>query len=191
MIQSGSVGGFFGNSTTTNRAICRSPVPTASACLANDFDIVELIGEVEFKVAGRPLMLFADLARNSQADYYFASINPALNSRSGLDNAVAAGFTYGNARAPGSWEVGYLYQRVEKDALMAQWFDSSFGAGATDSSGSVLRVANQIAGNLRFNLTYLLNQTNNAVPASVPIPVARSVFDRDYRRLLLDLNLSY
>lgn len=191
VIQSGAAGGFFGNSTTTNRAVCRSPVPTGAACLANDFNIVELLGELQFKVGGRPLLLFVDLARNGKADFSFASSNPTLNIPSGLNTAASAGFTYGRASAPGSWEVGYAYQKVEKDALFGEWVDSDFGAGSTDSDGSAVRFAYQIARNWRFNLTYLLDQTNNDVATAVTFPVSRNVFDRNYNRLQLDLNLSF
>ena len=129
VVQTGAAGGFFGNSTTTSRAICRAPVATGTACLANDFDIFEVLGEVQFKVAGRPLLLFADYSQNGKADYDFASTNPTLNNPSGLDTAYAAGFTYGRASTPGTWEVGYMYQKVEKDALFGQWIDSDYAVG--------------------------------------------------------------
>jgi Putative porin len=191
VVQSSAAGGFFGNSATTTRAICRAPVATGSACLANDFDVLEVLGEVQFKVAGRPLLLFADYARNAKADYAFASANPTQNIPSGLDSAFAAGFTYGRANTPGTWEVGYMYQKVEKDALFGQWIDSDFASGSTDGDGSAIRLAYQFARNWRFNLSYLMNKTNNDVAAAVTLPSAANVFDRDYQRLQLDLNMTY
>ena len=191
VVQSSGAGGFFGNSTTTNRAICRAPVATGAACLANDFDIVELLGELQLKVAGRPLTLFADYAQNGKAEYAFVSTNTTLNIPSGLDSAYAAGFTYGRASTPGTWEVGYMYQKVEKDALFGQWVDSDFASGSTDGDGSSIRLAYQFARNWRFNLSYLLNKTNNDVATAVTLPTARNVFDRDYKRLQLDLNMTY
>ncbi len=191
VIQTGAAGGFFGNSTTTSRAICRTPVATGTACLANDFDIVEVVGELQLKVAGRPLLLFADFAQNGKADFAFASTNPTLNNPAGLDSAYAVGFTYGRASTPGTWEVGYMYQKVEKDALFGQWIDSDFAAGSTDGDGGSVRLAYQFARNWRFNLTYLMNETNNDVATAVTIPTAQNVFDREYNRLQLDLNMTF
>ncbi|MCC6171964.1 MAG: putative porin [Gammaproteobacteria bacterium] len=188
VIQTGTAGGFFGNSTTTSTAICRSG---QSPCLANDYDVVELLGEVQFKLGSQPLTLFVDYANNGAADYRFVSTNPTANIPPGLDTAYSAGFTYGRASNPRSWELGYVFQKVEKDALFAQWIDSDFAAGATDGNGHAVKLAYAFARNWRFNLTYMLNQTSNDVATAVTIPSARNVFDRDYKRLQLDLNMTF
>ncbi len=186
--QSGAASNFLGNSTTTSAAICRSG---NSPCLANDFDIVEVLGEVQFKVAGRPLTLFADYARNGKADFSNPTTNTSTSIPAGLDTAYAAGVTYGKASAPGSWEIGYVYQKVEKDALFGQWVDSDFAAGTTDASGSAVRFAYAFAKSWRVNVTLFDTQTNNDVAAAVTVPVARNVFDREYRRLQVDLNVAF
>jgi hypothetical protein len=183
-----NVGNAFGNSTTTSAAICRRGI---TACLANDYDVIDVFGEVQMNLAGKPLVLFAEYARNGKADYGFVSANPALNIPSGLDLAYTAGFTYGKASNPGTWEFGYLYQKVEKDALFGQWVDSDFAGGATDGEGSAIKFGYAFARNWRFNLSYMLNKTNNDVAAAVTVPVARTVLDRDYKRLQLDLNMSF
>lgn len=178
--------GSFGNTTTTNAAICRRSVGAGAPCLANDYRIVELLGEYQFNVGEQPLLLFANVAQNTAAEASGTTPN-------GLDSAYAAGFTYGRANAsiPGTWEVGYLYQVIEKDALFAQWIDSDFAAGNTDGGGSALRAAYQFSRNWRFNLTYMLNETNRDVPVTVTVPVTRPIFDRDYRRLQVDFNWTY
>jgi hypothetical protein len=186
--QSSAAGGFFGNSTTTLASICRSGNAT---CLANDFNILEVLGEVQFKVAGRPLVLFADYANNSSADFKNVTTNPTTNIPAGLDTAYAVGFTYGKASNPGTWEFGYVYQKVEKDALFGQWVDSDFASGSTDGDGSAIRGAYAFAKNWKFNFTYFMNKTNNDVAAAVTFPTARNVFDRDYKRLQLDLNMTF
>jgi hypothetical protein len=191
VFQSGGAGGFFGNSTTTNRAICRSVVAAGAACLANDFDVLELVGEWQIRIANQPLLVYGNYAQNGKADFAFASTNPTLNIRDGLDTAYALGFQYGRASAPGSWEFGYMFQKVEKDALFGQWVDSDFAAGATDGDGSSVRFAYQFSRNWRANLTYLINKTNNDVATAVTFPTARDVFDRDYKRLQLDLNMTF
>jgi len=183
-IQSGSVGAYFGNSTGSGAAVCRTGVVGATGtCLADDFDVLELLGEWQFKLADRPLLLYANLARNTAAKF----------QPQGLDTAYAVGFNYGRAVAsiPGSWEFGYLYQKVEKDALFAQWIDSDFAAGNTDGGGNAFRMAYQISPNARVNVAYYLSETNLDVPVAVTIPVPATVRGRDYDRLQLDVNWTF
>ena len=189
--------GAYGNTTTTSAAVCRRAVYSSaggvSPCLANDYDIVELLGEYQFNVGSQPLTLYANLARNLKADFGVTSSTPSSNVPVGLDTAYSFGFNYGraNANLPGSWEVGYLYQKVEKDALFAQWIDSDFAAGNTDGSGSAFRAAYQLSRNWRFNLSYMMNQTNLDVPAAITVPPGSSGKGRGYDRLQVDLNWTY
>jgi len=183
-IQSGSVGAYFGNSTGSGAAVCRTGVVGATGtCLADDFDVLELLGEWQFKVADRPLLLYANLARNTAAKF----------QPQGLDTAYAVGFNYGGAVAsiPGSWEFGYLSQKIEKGALFAQWIDSDFAAGNTDGGGNAFRMAYQISPNARVNVAYYLSETNLDVPVAVTIPVPATVRGRDYDRLQLDVNWTF
>jgi len=189
----GNAANAFGNTTTTSAAVCRRGI---ASCLLNDYDIVELIGELQFNVAGRPLLLFADFAQNQKADAGIVSAVPTSNVPAGLDTAWSAGFTYGRASNPRSWEIGYLYQKIEKDALFGQWVDSDYGSGVTDVDGSAFRFAYAFARNWRFNLTYFVDRTNVDVPVSVTVPgtspaVTRVISGRDYNRLQLDLNVTF
>ncbi|MBU6377862.1 MAG: putative porin [Gammaproteobacteria bacterium] len=185
--------GAYGNSTTTSTAICRRAVASGGACLANDYNVIELLGEYQFKVGEQPLLVYANVARNMAADYSIVTTSPSTTIPGGLDTAWAVGFNYGRANAsiPGTWQIGYLYQIVEKDALFAQWIDSDFAGGSTDGGGSALRAAWQMSRNVRFNLTYMLNDTNRDVAAAVTVPTARNLFNRHYRRLQVDFNWTY
>lgn len=185
--------GSFGNSTTTNTAICRRAVATGVSCLANDYNVIELLGEYQLNIGEQPLLVYANVAKNTAADYAISTTSTATTIPKGLDTAYAIGFNYGRANAtiPGTWEIGYLYQMVEKDALFGQWIDSDFAAGNTDGGGSALRAAWQFSRNGRFNVTYMLNNTNRDVAAAVTVPTSRNVFDRDYRRLQVDFNYTY
>ena len=185
--------GSYGNSTTTNAAICRRAVATGGSCLANDYNVIELLGEYQFNIGEQPLLLYANVAKNTAANYSITTTSSATTIPSGLDTAYAIGFNYGRANAtiPGSWEIGYLYQMIEKDALFAQWIDSDFAAGSTDGGGSALRAAWQFSRNGRFNVTYMLNETNRDVAAAVTLPTTRNIFGRDYQRLQVDFNFTY
>lgn len=188
-------GSAFGNTTTTGAA-CARAVAASTACLASDFDIVEAFADLTATVGGRPLRIFADVARNTAAE-----VNPVTGEK--LDTALAVGASYGAANAaPRSWELGVTWQRIEKDSLFGQLVDSDFGDGNTDADGFVIRGGYTLARNCTLNATLFLNQLSNDVPQTVtvfngatPDPfdtiAIPGVFDRDYKRLQLDLNFRF
>jgi hypothetical protein len=196
---SASSSGFgpFGNTTTTSLSTCRRAVVggsgVVSPCLANDYDILEFSAEQQFTLGSQPLLVFANVARNLKADFGVTGGVPAQSVPSGLDTAFAIGFNYGRADAmiPGSWELGYLYQSVEKDALFGQWIDSDFASGNTDGRGGAVRGAWQIARSWRINATYMFNETNVDIPAVIILPVGVSGTARRYDRLQVDLNWAF
>jgi hypothetical protein len=136
-----------------------------------DYDILHAIAQYERPVlGGLPLTAFAQYARNADAEF---------------DTAWATGVMLGRAGKPRTWEVGALYQTIEKDALFGQWVDSNFGAGLTDSRGWVLRAIYAPATNMTLNATYFLNDLH--LDGSSPTQPR----DRDYRRLQLDANFRF
>jgi hypothetical protein len=173
VVQSGSAGGFFGNTTKTVGCV------GVTTCLANEFEVRNALAEVTTVFAGQPVVLFVDWAENTKA--------------AKLNKAIAYGVTLGKASLPNSWEVGVVSQKVEKDALFGQWIDSDYAAGNTDGDGYTLRGAYQLAKNWKLNVAYHMNETNNDVPAIVAVSSTafRQVYDRDYKRLQLDLNYAF
>jgi len=172
VVQSGSAGGFFGNST-------KMGCVGAATCLSNKFEVRNVLAEVTTVVADYPVVAFVDWAENTKA----AKFNKAL----------AYGVTLGKASLPNSWEVGVVSQKVEKDALFGQWIDSDYAAGNTDGDGYTLRGAYQVAKNWKLNVAYHMNETNNDVPlfAIVAGSSVVEVYDREYNRLQLDLNYTF
>jgi Putative porin len=187
-------GSSFGNTTTTTG--CARAVPAGTACLLSDFDIIEGSADLTASIGGKPLRFFIDYAQNLEAE-----VNPVAHEA--LDTAYAAGIQYNAASAvKGTWEVGLLYQKVEKDALFGQLFDSDFGDGNTDTKGIVIKGGYTIARNWTINGTLFLNELANDVPQTVTVfnenttPPYDSrnitgVYDRDYKRLQLDLNFKF
>ena len=96
---------------------------------------------------------------------------------------------YGRASDPRSWEIGYFYQLLEKDALFGQFIDSDFGAGNTDARGSVVKLGYAPARNWTINAWYHFGETN--IDSSANISGVGQVFDRDYERLQLDMNFRF
>jgi outer membrane murein-binding lipoprotein Lpp len=178
-------GNAFGNTTTTSAAICRPGVinGTSTACIANDFNVVEVLGELTTQLWGKPFTFVADYAKNNKANFTGGPTSP-----SGLDTAYAAGFQVGRVTTANTWELGYLYQKIENDALYGQWVDSDFGGGSTGSKGHVFKAGYGFGKNFRINGTYFLNDTNIAVPFTVS---GAPRFDRAYRRYQLDLNVTF
>jgi putative porin len=190
-------GSSFGNTTTTSTAVCSRTLPANTPCLLSDYNIMELFGDLTVSVGGKPLRFFADYAKNDAAE-----INPAANDK--LDTAYSAGVSFGAASAAkGTWEVGLLYQQVEKDALFGQLLDSDFGDGNTDTKGFALRGGYTVARNWTLNATLFMNELSNDVPQTVTVfntatptipydtVALPPVFDRDYKRLQLDLNFRF
>ena len=131
-----------------------------------------------------------------------AEVNTVAGEK--LDTAYAAGLTLGAASAnKGTWEVGLLYQTIEKDSLFGQLLDSDFGDGNTDTKGYVIRGGYTVARNWTVNATLFLNELSNDVPQNVTVfndattnlpydsTVIANVFDREYKRLQLDLNFRF
>jgi len=172
-------GSSNGNTTATTAALCSVGV---SPCLRYDFTQTELFGEFATALGRLPLSAHADWFKNDDAD-------------NGLDTAYSVGVLLGKAGDPGTWELGYVYQHIEKDALYAQYIDSDFGGGNTDAEGSIIKGAYAFAKNWTLNLTYFLNKTNIDVATTlsgVPgLASATQIRDRDYKRLQVDLNWKY
>ena len=189
-------GNSFGNTTTTSAAVCNRTLAVGTACLLSDFDILQGFADLTATVGGQPLRVFLDYARNTAAE-----VNPVAGEK--LDTALAFGVGYGLASAvKGTWEIGALYQQIEKDALFGQLLDSDFGDGNTDADGFVIRGGYTVARNWTVNATLFLNNLSNEVPQNVtvlnaltPAPydtrVITGVNDRDYKRLQLDLNFRF
>jgi hypothetical protein len=190
-------GSSFGNTTTTSTAVCSRTLAAGTACLLSDFNIIEASADLTTSLGGQPLRFFLDYAQNMEAE-----VNTTAGEK--LDTAYAAGIQYGAASAnKGTWELGLLYQQIEKDSLFGQLLDSDFGDGNTDANGFVIRGGYTLARNWTVNATLFLNDLSNDVPQSVTVfndatpdlpydsATLPIVFDREYKRLQLDLNFRF
>ena len=153
--------------TTRNIGTVAAPVNV----LANDFEVVNLTAEWNLNVGAYPLMLWADGAQNQAVD--------------DLDTAWGAGFVFGKASNPQTWELGASYQKLEKDSVFAQFIDSDFGGGVIDEQGYKLVAAYAPQRNWTLNGTYFINDKN--------VDRANSVGKKEvgYNRLQLDFNVKF
>jgi hypothetical protein len=139
--------------------------------LRDDYDMVEVLAQVDLKLGSLPLALFVDHVRNTSA----------LDQ----DTGYATGVTLGKAGDPKSWEVGIVYQDMEQNAQFGQFVDSDFGGGTTYGKGAVLKAAWVPAKNWTVNGTYFMNE--RVLPGAGAVAEAW----RDYERLQLDLNYRF
>jgi hypothetical protein len=157
------LGSANGNTTTTDGLGC--------TVLANDFNMVEAIANAEFTVANQPLQIWAQYIQNNEADAH--------------DTGWLAGFNWGKASNPRSWEFGYAYGVVEKDATFGQFVDSDFGGGITDVDGGIFKIGFAPAKNWVLNGTYFMNSR------FVDVPTSAGLSDQSYDRYQIDLNWKF
>jgi len=131
-----------------------------------DYHEIEVFAEMTFDLFDRPLMLFGDYVTNTAADEN--------------DTGYAIGFKYGKASGKGTWDIGYVYEKLEADAVLGLLTDSDFGGGGTDAKGSIFKGTWAFHKNWNAKFTYFLNEIDLA-----------SGNPRDFDRLQLDLNFKY
>jgi Putative porin len=182
-VQGRPVTGFFGGSVNGNSSLGTAP----DNVLRDEFKIAEAFAEYTHTLSTStfgdlPFGIFAQYAKNSEAGE--ETSGPSQGKT--LDKAYSGGISLGKASAPGSWEIAYMYQKIEKNALFGQWIDSDFGAGNTDSKGHVIKAGYAPYKNTTINLTYFINELNvDAGRPNTNNPV------RNYDRLQLDFNFKY
>lgn len=153
-------GGAQGNTTVADALGC--------ARLVNDYNMVEALAQAEFSIGSQPVQVFAQAVQNQEAD--------------DLDTGWFAGFNFGKAGNPQTWDFGYAYGVMEKDAQFGQFFDSDFGGGVTDVDGSVFRFGYAPAKNWLMNGAYFMNNRFIDAPGAT---------ERSYDRYQVDLSFKF
>ncbi|MCF7958569.1 MAG: putative porin [Phycisphaerae bacterium] len=142
---------FFGNSSNNGVFI-------------NDYDLVELFAEFTTKSMLLPLSLFGNHVTNIAAD-------------TEGDTGWLVGCRVNKTDAPGSWEFGYNYRELQKDAVVGTFSEASFIGGGTNGRGSCFGVKYQVAKNVQAALDYFLDKRQDA--------------DNKYRRLQANMALKF
>jgi len=109
------------------------------------FNMVEGFGSYGFTVFKLPVLLNGQYVVN-------------MDAASSEDTAYLAGITLGKAKEKGTWEIGYTYRDIEKDAVVAGFNDSDFaGETWTGCSGHRFNGKYQVFKNLSADLAYILS----------------------------------
>jgi hypothetical protein len=147
-----------------NNAEVRALATATNNTLGGDFHLVEGFGSVSTKIANLPV------AFNGQ---YVVNVEAADSDQ---DTAYLLGFSFGKAKDKGTWEAGYNWRDVQRDAVVDLFNDSDFANGATGHHGHSFWAKYQIAKNWQAGATYLM-AVNNA--------------GDDMNTLQLDLNFKF
>jgi hypothetical protein len=110
----------------------------------NDFNLAQVFAELSLEPGERPLTVFADYVVNTEADE--------------VDVGFALGASLGEVTGPRTWRVGYVYQDLEADAVVATFTDSDWAGGGTDATGHVVEFNYGFRERLVFGLRYFLNE---------------------------------
>jgi hypothetical protein len=138
-----TVAGTAGSNTATARSYGNTLVNGKYAnnyMLGNPYVMLD-ITPYTFDV---PVSLYADYVLNNGAVSY--------------NRGWMAGFVVNKAKAEGSWQLGYCYRFLEKDAVVGQFSDSDFGGGGTDAQGHLVQASYVPADGVQINLSFFRNQ---------------------------------
>ncbi len=151
-----AIGAFLGNTSD-------------GGVYAYDYELLELFGEYATKLGDVPVSLYGDYV---------------VNTASGVsdDTGWLIGTTYNKASAPGTWQAGYEYRDIERDAVLGRFNDSDFIGGGTDGKGHKFSFKYALAKNVAAGATYFLNKRDAD---------GGDKRDDTYRRLQLDVEMKF
>lgn len=133
-----------------------------------DYDLFEAFAEYTTKIAGLPVGIHGDYV-----------VNTASSVKE--DTGWLIGTTINKCKDPGSWEFGYDYRDLEKDAVVGAFSDSDFIGGGTNGKGHRFGLAYQLAKNVQGGVSYFMNQKYNTTTKK----------DDDYNRLQVDVMVKF
>jgi hypothetical protein len=134
---------------------------------ADNFTPVEGFAELDLWL-GLPLSFYGQVLTNPSAD--------------ANKNGYMGGLSLGKAKNPKTFEVGYNYVKLEKDATLGMFTDDDrFDSNGTDGEGSRFYGKYQITKNLQACATFFLDKKNISNPAT----------EANVNRLMVDLLASF
>ena len=151
----------YGNSTI-NGTDSGSTTNRAWAC-----EFTPIMGFAQLDLwLGLPLSFYCQVLTNPKAD--------------ANKNGYMGGVSLGKAKNQKTFEVGYSYTKLEKDATLGMFTDSDRWGGGTDGKGSKFYGKYQINKNLQACATFFLDQKKISDDDGT-----------DYNRLQLDLQAAF
>jgi hypothetical protein len=152
----------YGNSTVRGSIV----KGVTNSAYAADYALAQGFAQLTYWIPTlkMPLNLYADYVVNGDA--------------SADDTGYLYGTSLGKAKNPGTYELGYAYHKLEKDAVVGAFTDSDRTGGGTDGRGHKVFGRYQLMQNLQFGVAFFSTERNLAKPT-------------DYERLQIDLVASF
>ena len=141
---------------------------TTNKAWKTEFAPVLAFAQLDLWLGGKPLAFYAQQVTNLEAD--------------DLDQGFMYGVSLGKAKNPKTWEVGYNYMELEKDATVGFLTDSDRWGGGTDGHGHKVYGKYQLQKNLQLAATYFFANERK---------IADSAKTTDYDRLQLDVSVNF
>lgn len=148
----------YGNSTTKGSV----SGTTTNKAYATGFNMAEGFAKLVMWV-GVPVEAYGQYVANQDADAY--------------DTGYLYGVNVGRAKNVGTWECGWNYRELEKDATVGAFSDSDSWGGGTDGKGHRFFAKYQIAKNLQGGVTYFMDKKT----------ISDSAKTVDYDRIQIDV----
>jgi len=153
----------YGNSTMKG-SVSGGTTNKAWAC---EFTPIMGFGNLDLFVWKVPVTIYGQAITNPKAD--------------DNKNGFMGGLSLFKAKNPRTFEFGYSYTKLEKDATLGMWTDSDRWGGGTDGKGSRFYGKYQITKYLQFAVTFFLDQKKISDPKN----------EADYNRLQVDLQAAF
>ncbi len=153
----------YGNSTI-NGSVSGS---TTNKAWASEFTPVIGFGNLDLFIGKVPVSIFGQILKNPEAD--------------DNDQGYMGGVSLGKAKNPKTFEIGYSYAKLEKDAVLGMWTDSDRWGGGTDGKGHRMYGKYQINKYIQLGVTFLMDKKY----------ISDSHKEDDYKRLQIDLMASF
>lgn len=158
-----SANGAYGNSTKAGTV----SGTTTNKAWASEFSPFVGFAQVDVWAGTLPIALFSQVLNNGDAN--------------GFDKGKMYGITVGKAKNPGTFELGYSYAELDKDATIGFLTDSDRWGGGTDGKGSKIVGKYQIMKNLQVGASYFMDKKT----------ISDASREKDYNRLQIDFLASF
>lgn len=129
---------------------------------------VAYFAQLDLWLLGKPLAFYAQQLTNLEADEF--------------DQGFLYGASLGKAKNPKTWEIGYSYAELEKDATVGFLTDSDRWGGGTDGHGHKVYGKYQLMKNAQLGATWFFANEKK---------IADEAKTADYERLQLDLSVNF
>lgn len=153
----------YGNSTI-NGSVSGS---TTNKAWKYGYEPMVFFASIDMFLMGKPASLFGQSLSNGEVDDH--------------ETGTMCGISIGKAKNINTWEIGYSYAELEKNATVGMFTDSDRWGGGTDGKGSKVYGKYQLMKNLQIGATYFMDEKKISDPAKTT----------DYERMQVDLVASF